>query len=405
MAETGIQWAAPACLILDRDCEVQSIQPDVATRNEHIDRIGTVDNNVIGRSNANLVFTGLRERIEFIITSAVRHDRLNQVSFVIEPVLNREQVSSHVSLTNDNAPLVSLRADSSANANSSARPVATLVIVISERPSDGLIVSRSVATQLTPVTFNARPANQALGTDGLASTLRASDTLAQKTASGMGSGIPVENSGMDQAQPQDSVPLSSPTNAPAPMNKLHFGTASSSANDGYIQLLPLWQTDPLQSDSETKEWKIDSNIIPRIRNALQSPLHRIPELADLAMRDWFAGPGGLIDLDHGGSTALFFPVPSELINVELKSIVGLHRSLELIAAGVTEPISGPMLDAILASIEDITASESQPIAEAAPFRLPTVAYTALAVVASSVTIAAHRRRTHLSHPEAEDAKG
>lgn len=289
---------------------------------------------------------------------------------------------------------------SSVSGTLAVRPVATIVVVMNERPSESLTVARTVAPQATPVATNSRPETQGpVATQGFASTLRASATLLQRTETGVGPSIPVETAGMDPAQSQDNVPLQSPASAPAPLAKLHFGTDNAGSQDGYIELLPLWKTDPLNSEPEASEWKIDSNAIPHIRNALQSPLYRTPELADLAIRDWFAGPGGLINLDHGGSPALYLPVPSELINVELESMVGLHRSLDLIAAGVTEPISGPMLEAILASIEDITASESQPISEATPFQLPTVAYPALAVIASGVTIAAHRRRSHLNHPE------
>ncbi|EMI16598.1 hypothetical protein RMSM_06480 [Rhodopirellula maiorica SM1] len=76
----------------------------------------------------------------------------------------------------------------------------------------------------------------------------------------------------------------------------------------------------------------------------------------------------------------------------------------MIAAGAVEPISGPLLDSILASIESVTSEETQPISDPPPLRIPKLAYPAgAAIVAGTIAIAARRKhKTPQSSAEQED---
>ena len=154
------------------------------------------------------------------------------------------------------------------------------------------------------------------------------------------------------------------------------------------------QLRPLQNFSEIQEgeWQLDKTILPRLQRPLRAALRTAPSLVDLSILDWFSGPGGLIDLQRAGIPSSVSTVASDFVPVQLESSVGYHRCLDLIASGVVEPISGPLLDSILASIEAITSEETQPISEKTPIKISKLAYPAgVAIVAGTIAIAARRK--------------
>ncbi len=155
-----------------------------------------------------------------------------------------------------------------------------------------------------------------------------------------------------------------------------------------LQLRPL----EIFSESQEAEWQLDKFIFPRLQRPLRSALRSAPSLVDVSILDWFSGPGGLIDLQRASMPSSTNTVTSDFVPVQLESSIGYHRCLDLIASGVVEPISGPLLDSILASIEAMTSEETQPISEKTPIRFSKLLYPAgAAIVAGSIAIAARRK--------------
>ncbi|GAA4456934.1 hypothetical protein [Novipirellula rosea] len=175
---------------------------------------------------------------------------------------------------------------------------------------------------------------------------------------------------------------------------------SDDVNDiqsGLIAPEPSLQLRPLQSlsDSEQNAWQLDDGILPRLQRNFQATLRVVPQQVDLSIIDWFSGPGGLIDLQRGNLPSRIGAITGDAINVQLESTMGYHRCLDLIAAGVVEPISGPLLDSILASIESMASEETQPVSDPTPLRISKLAYPAgAAIVAGSIAIAARRKQKH-----------
>ncbi|WP_372722717.1 hypothetical protein [Novipirellula sp.] len=186
-------------------------------------------------------------------------------------------------------------------------------------------------------------------------------------------------------------------------------TDSDSVDDLQSGLIPSdssFHLHPLQSlsDSEEGTWQLDDGILPRLQRHLHSTLRATPQVVDMSLLDWFSGPGGLIDLQRANLPSRIGVITGDAIKVQLESTIGYHRCLDLIAAGVVEPISGPLLDSILASIESMTSEETQPVSDPPPLRISKLAYPAgAAIVAGSIAIAA--RRKHKSPPSDLDQDG
>ncbi|WP_442511998.1 hypothetical protein SH528x_003752 [Novipirellula sp. SH528] len=165
-------------------------------------------------------------------------------------------------------------------------------------------------------------------------------------------------------------------------------------DDGLFTPHSSLQLRPLENFSESQEsdWQLNKNIFPRLQRPLRSALRSAPSLVDVSILDWFSGPGGLIDLQRASMPSSTSAVTSDFVPVQLESSIGYHRCLDLLASGVVEPISGPLLDSILASIEAMTNEETQPISEKTPIRISKLVYPAgAAIVAGSIAIAARRK--------------
>ncbi|NNE01057.1 MAG: hypothetical protein HKN47_27390 [Pirellulaceae bacterium] len=174
------------------------------------------------------------------------------------------------------------------------------------------------------------------------------------------------------------------------------------AEDGWIDLATIGSFDAFTENSDQSDpWKLDLQTIPLLRQLTQHAVGeyiagdrtvgRRAELADQMIRDWFNGPGGLIALDQVDLPGVTFPHDAARIHVGLQSTVALHRSLNLVASGVTPALSGPVLDAIMASLDQMASSETQPVIEPSPLRIPSMAYPAVAIVATTVAVSARRK--------------
>jgi hypothetical protein len=169
----------------------------------------------------------------------------------------------------------------------------------------------------------------------------------------------------------------------------------SAADDGLIDLAPFESFEPSTNNADASEpWELGRQTIPLLRQIAQHAVGDRAEPVDQMMQDWFNGPGGLIALDQVNLPAIAFPLDSVMIDVGLESTVALHRSLNLVASSVTPALSGRALDAIMASLEQVAASETQPVIEPSPLRIPTAAYPVVAVVATTIAVSARRKHKH-----------
>ncbi|MFG0288166.1 MAG: hypothetical protein ACF8CQ_08330 [Rhodopirellula sp. JB044] len=177
----------------------------------------------------------------------------------------------------------------------------------------------------------------------------------------------------------------------------------SQDESGWQPWVPLWSFG--QSDSsdpvDLSPWQLRSATLPMLRRIVEASPSERAEIADDLMKNWFSGPGGLISLDR-----VLLPTPSVSvenlsIDVQLESAVMLHRSLAMVATGSVPALSGPVLDAIMASIDAAAESPQQPIADAVPTRIRVSGYSAIAAAVSIATaVAARQRFKHRTQSEA-----
>lgn len=169
----------------------------------------------------------------------------------------------------------------------------------------------------------------------------------------------------------------------------------SASDDGFIELAPLESFQPFFSNDRGNErWELDRHTIPLLRQIARHADVDRTALVDQMMKDWFTGPGGLIALDQVDLPAITLPLEADMIDVGLESTVALHRSLDLVASSVNPALSGRVLDAIMASLEHVAASETQPVIEPSQLRIPTATYPAVAVVATAIALSACRKHKH-----------
>ncbi|MFK8115631.1 MAG: hypothetical protein AB8B91_25780 [Rubripirellula sp.] len=171
----------------------------------------------------------------------------------------------------------------------------------------------------------------------------------------------------------------------------------SADNKGFIELSPLESFQPSTQDtSESEPWELDRYTIPWLQRIAQHTIeeHGLGDRADVAdqmMRDWFSGPGGLIALDQVKLPAFVLPLDPTMIDVGLESTVALHRSLNIVGSNVTPALSGPVLDAIMTSLERVVASETQPTIEPSTLRVPVAVYPVVAALATTMAVSARRK--------------
>jgi len=170
-----------------------------------------------------------------------------------------------------------------------------------------------------------------------------------------------------------------------------FSGDSPSDDNGLIDLPPLESFEPLSNQTGEREaWQLESRTMPSLRQIAESDGNRA-DLLDRVMQDWFIGPGGLISLDQVKLPAIAIPFDSSVIDVGLESTLSLHRSLSPVPGTLNPALSGEVLDAIMASIENAAASETQPTAEPSATRVSAAIYPAAAVVATTIAITTRRK--------------
>ncbi|TWU54355.1 hypothetical protein Poly51_30720 [Rubripirellula tenax] len=175
-----------------------------------------------------------------------------------------------------------------------------------------------------------------------------------------------------------------------------FSTPDTSTDDDpdneLIELAP-WNLNGRESesaDASRAPWQLDLDAISTINSVIGRASTRQSRIADAIIHSWFGGSGGMIAIDRIDLPSVEAIADGRWMNVQLESTVMLHRSLELIASGSAPMMSDEVLDVIMASIGQMKDSESQPIGTHVAFRLPAVAYPAIAIL-TGAAIAARRK--------------
>jgi len=169
------------------------------------------------------------------------------------------------------------------------------------------------------------------------------------------------------------------------------------SDDGFIELAPIR---PLANDetngnqptaTELEPWSLNRDIFPMLKRLLESTPGDRAEIADALIDDWFGDGSGMIALKRVVLPANPFVIDTLPIDVRLESTLMLGRTLELFASGATPALSGPVLDAIMASLQESAESASQPVAQASLLNSPTIAYPAAVIIPTTLAISNHRK--------------
>ncbi|TWU39969.1 hypothetical protein Q31b_32850 [Novipirellula aureliae] len=172
-------------------------------------------------------------------------------------------------------------------------------------------------------------------------------------------------------------------------------TAIQEPSDGLIELAPADfdpSLDGFKNDS-LLPWQIDTGLFPKIRSVVERASNHRAEFTDAAIASWLGRPGGMISLDQVRLPANPVIAGVNWFDVQLESSLQLHRSLELIASGKALPISDVAIDAIMASLNEIAESQTQPINIIHPIEVPKLVYPAIAIL-TAAAIAAKRKHRH-----------
>ncbi len=178
-------------------------------------------------------------------------------------------------------------------------------------------------------------------------------------------------------------------------------TDENDANEGLIDLAPLWSNDSLENQYDASPWRLGQPIVLGMQSIIDRASQPSDEVVDALIQSWFGDSSGMIAIDHVTLPASMVLSPIDWIDVQLESTVMLHRSLQMIASGDVAPISDVALDAIMASLNAMAESQTQPLAVIQPVEVPATIYPAIAVL-TAVAIASRRKHRHPSPPAPEN---
>ncbi|TWT53688.1 hypothetical protein Pla22_13190 [Rubripirellula amarantea] len=180
--------------------------------------------------------------------------------------------------------------------------------------------------------------------------------------------------------------------------EIGMGGIERAIDDGLIELSPFELDLALQdlSGQGRESWQVDAITVPRIRSMIERAAFLEIESADLMMQSWDARPGGLIAIDRVLLPQATYSPINGLLDVRLESTLMLHRSLELMASGDGQPVSDVVLDAIMASLNEVAESETQPVTSVKSTRITAIAFPAIAVL-TGVAMAVRRKHKD-KHP-------
>lgn len=147
-------------------------------------------------------------------------------------------------------------------------------------------------------------------------------------------------------------------------------------------------------------WQLNDNSLSDLEDLSHSKPSE--ESVDETMREflvdeWFSPRAGMIALNHVQLPTLVAQVSPKIVELGLESAVALHRSMDSVAEAIAHApigpaLSGPALDAIMASLQEVATSDAQPIGQTLSFRLPMATYPTVVVVAASVAASSRRKQ-------------
>lgn len=150
-----------------------------------------------------------------------------------------------------------------------------------------------------------------------------------------------------------------------------------------------------RESAEDQPWQIDRETLQELREINRYPVHSQPGIADQARLDWFSGPGGLIELESDGGALPIVDVAGMIVDIPLDVIFGSHRSLDLVAVANASTGETAIRDAILAAIAGEQSDHAVPLNETAKKSLHPIAYSSVALIASTLVLASRRRQRNV----------
>lgn len=165
--------------------------------------------------------------------------------------------------------------------------------------------------------------------------------------------------------------------------------------EGFLKPSAVWQGEHFgllfAEYSEETIWELDANLFPRLHDLIESSGTQADYVDAAMLMEYFEGAGGLVFLQPGQ-----MPINTDLqihesIHSQLQSIVGLHRSMDLLAAHEQADASHSEMDSIVATLQIVATHQTQPVVEKDSLSVAPLGPSLLAVL-GGVMIARVRRK-------------
>jgi hypothetical protein len=165
------------------------------------------------------------------------------------------------------------------------------------------------------------------------------------------------------------------------------------SDDGFIDPFPR-ASDQSMNDSpgQSQPWQIDLGTLRALHQASNLLRDNASDVTDIAVADCFNDQAGLIDFGQSNIPFAIPMIPDALVDVQLNASVGLHRSIELIAAETDRPAADNIRDAMMAALVAVENQAPTGVTEPMPIRSTETAYASVAMVLGTVALVAQRKR-------------
>ncbi|MEM8672121.1 MAG: hypothetical protein AAGG48_31685 [Planctomycetota bacterium] len=158
----------------------------------------------------------------------------------------------------------------------------------------------------------------------------------------------------------------------------------------WLDPLVISSNDYSLNDRQAEPWKLERTSIDLLRQILEQEIVERVATTNPISKPWFDGPGGLIALDQVDLPAIVRPIAAANVDVGLEATVALHRTVHL-ADVVSPAISGSMLQAIMATLDEVAMVDPPPLMAVPHLSVPVATYPAIAVAATTVAISTRRK--------------
>lgn len=150
------------------------------------------------------------------------------------------------------------------------------------------------------------------------------------------------------------------------------------------------------TEAENSAWQLGGESLESLREVAGYRSQNADAVYDGIIADWFAGPGGFIDVESKGTALHLNEVIQSDVQIALDATLGRHRALDLFATGRISRESDFDSEAILLAIRE-QSSGARTLPEPRGQRLSTLVYSGAAVVASGLVLVAKRRQVIVSY--------